>query len=626
MTLAERRKKPPQRQPPANERFEPPSLYQPEEPQESLVQIPGTPFFATPNEPADPRDCDRYPNSPWCGENPISLDNIVDIGVDLVLDECNIGIQLAPTLAFVSLPPVQLVYRREGCIKPPPPPPPPDENAENFPSIRQLNGRELIGYKSYFYNLLDANTEKPQDLDTQLFLEIEIIADLTQIEERLYPDKIDITGGATGIPNMKLTFQIQENWKANVAYAQDVWRNSPSFLEGIAFLGAAIPNLENRDNELSYSVKGELYLYISYPSMHVIKIEANNEQIARLATGSNNGTLKGILAGRYFRNGWTRIFESVGNFDPGSGFPLDFSKSRRVFGKGGRNDHIEIKKESMRTTWVEPNWKPTIPPPEPYKMSCCENNDRLLRLLLARVGQFPVTVPDSYLTIEGSEPKDKTINSLMELTGWFATRMDEVIGQFEIPIEIDDADLTKEGKQKKTIRLPNLSEAIAEIFTMTFKQTIYTDLMIHMLTDSLAESAQIKQIDFKNNHALMAIAEYMGFPYKTINQKLPLTFTPGAGTFEELLKETEIEVGVIDYQEKGSLLQHINTLLQAAAIIRAVHYRRAPKDEEGLKQQLREDLVGIAGNRVGSLREMIKEYMEDMNKQYDSTEDSKPTQ
>jgi len=38
-------------------------------------------FYVTPNEPVDPQDCERYPNSPWCGGG-LTLDGTGDLGID----------------------------------------------------------------------------------------------------------------------------------------------------------------------------------------------------------------------------------------------------------------------------------------------------------------------------------------------------------------------------------------------------------------------------------------------------------------------------------------------------------------------------------------------------------------
>lgn len=70
----------------------------------------------------------------------------------------------------------------------------------------------------------------------------------------------------------------------------------------------------------------------------------------------------------------------------------------------------------------------------------------------------------------------------------------------------------------------------------------------------------------------------------------------------------------------------MQVLLQAAAIIRAVHFRRAPNNDNDLKNQLKQDILGLAGAESGSLVEMVKNFVEDLGNKYDSdAENSNPS-
>ncbi len=97
------------------------------EPQEGLVPVNNSPFYMTPSEPADPMDCNRYPDSPWCGGNPIDL-RPVALDIEIIRDECNFGVQFSGTLGFIKIPPFQIVYRNPACN-----PPPDNPERENEP-------------------------------------------------------------------------------------------------------------------------------------------------------------------------------------------------------------------------------------------------------------------------------------------------------------------------------------------------------------------------------------------------------------------------------------------------------------------------------------------------------------
>lgn len=78
--------------------------------------IPDSGIYATPNTPADPTDCTRYPDSPFCGGTGISL---IGFGAlpEVILTDCDIGIRLNLSFFYISLPPVSVVYRKPECRK-----------------------------------------------------------------------------------------------------------------------------------------------------------------------------------------------------------------------------------------------------------------------------------------------------------------------------------------------------------------------------------------------------------------------------------------------------------------------------------------------------------------------------
>jgi hypothetical protein len=225
-------------------------------------------------------------------------------------------------------------------------------------------------------------------------------------------------------------------------------------------------------------------------------------------------------------------------------------------------------------------------PPPPKDMSCCPNvqeNDQLLRLLLTNVkklsaivgvDEYPATLPKSLITRNGKNQGVTKVENLTRLLEWYIGRFDELMGQFEIDIQITDTDLTKEGNQSKTVRLPNLAESIAEMFGLMMQSSINTDLLVNICTRTLTETGQDKQQNFKAHQALMAIVDYLGFNYQEKSQTMPLSFKPGEKSFDKLLKETDTQVKVIDFHEKETLNHYLHELLQAAAITRAANWRK----------------------------------------------------
>lgn len=129
-----------------------------EPPQTGLEPIAGN-FYGTPS--VDPRDCELYPDSPWCGGSPISKKPI-SAHVSLVRDECNLGIQLDSVFGFIKMPSVQIVYRNPNCQEEPEPEP--EITLEN-PGVRGAEGECWDGsswyvFSRYNIHVLDRRTNQ----------------------------------------------------------------------------------------------------------------------------------------------------------------------------------------------------------------------------------------------------------------------------------------------------------------------------------------------------------------------------------------------------------------------------------------------------------------------------------
>ena len=99
-------------------------------------------------------------------------------------------------------------------------------------------------------------------------------------------------------------------------------------------------------------------------------------------------------------------------------------------------------------------------------------------------------------------------------------------------------------------------------------------------------------------------------------EQMPLTFTPGEKSFNTVLKESSQDVSVMKYTEKQTLATAIHTLLQAAAIIRGVHYAKTPGGQAAVVKKLKEDLMGLVGEQ-GSLSDQVKTFVNNVEKVYD---------
>jgi hypothetical protein len=226
---------------------------------------------------------------------------------------------------------------------------------------------------------------------------------------------------------------------------------------------------------------------------------------------------------------------------------------------------------------------PNPPPRKQNKMDdCCKENLRFLRAIYNGLGiaKFPGRLPSTIIqevSKEGEEPAEPSqvpIKDFVDLLNWQFERDDERWGQWEIQIDIKDSDITKEGDQKKSIKFPNLAESVAELEGQILSIMTNVDALVALQVKNLAESGMARQEAIKGYLASKAIIKYMAFKSSETDVPVPMTFTAGAETLSELLKESEGHIKGTDYTEKETFRDVCVDLLQAAAIIRAVHWQR----------------------------------------------------
>lgn len=235
---------------------------------------------------------------------------------------------------------------------------------------------------------------------------------------------------------------------------------------------------------------------------------------------------------------------------------------------------------------AENNRFPPFPNPPPRKQkkmdACCQENLKFLRAIYTRLGlaKFPGKLPSTIIqevSKEGeapAEPPQVPIADLTDLLMWQFERDDERWGQWQVQIDIKDSDITQEGDQKKSIKLPNLAESIAEFEGQLLSIMTNVDALVALQVKNLAESGMARQEAIKGYLASKAIIKYMAFKSIETDVPVPMTFTAGAETISKLLEESEGHIKGTDYVEKETLRDVYLDLLQAAAIIRAVHWQK----------------------------------------------------
>lgn len=547
-------------------------------PQSGLVQLGNTPFYATPNTPADPTDCERYPNSIYCNGRGFGFKSI-SLNVGLVADKCNVGVQINGTLAYVSLPTVDIVYRSPNCRVELPPPDPVTSNESDIPIPTTPDCASPLGFA-----YVKRKEAAEQMLVSAGLATISTIV-TTEVVHISYPvvfsnAEVHHENGAV------ITLQVTAETKRNMPWLQTFGGYSLDLpleqQQDLKLTFNRVYNVWSQSNDVSRQ------RYLDYTDYWLYPADGTD----------NNGTFI-VTYGAGISDWRSSGIRTVSNFRFIDGYNRAINSDVTYYG-----NHIVTKWDVILTCgdYVPPVNKYPPPPPKKKKcckdddMTCCPDNSDLLKALLAKVNklsqivgvdEYPASLPASLVTKDGKNPGKTSIPNLTELFGWYIQRFDEIMGQFEINLEVAKPD--KEG-ETIPIKLPNMAEAIAEMMTLMFQTSINSEILVNLCNRTLIETGQNKQQEFKNHMAINSLIEYFGFGIKETAETMPLTFTPGETSFSKMLQETNISVKGTEYDGKQPFHGALLDLLQAAAIIRAVHWKKLDASKN-IAQQLIDSIV-----------------------------------
>lgn len=195
------------------------------------------------------------------------------------------------------------------------------------------------------------------------------------------------------------------------------------------------------------------------------------------------------------------------------------------------------------------------------------------------IGDFPSTAVASLIVPCGTgrtgNAEPEPILSLQDLIEWFVYRFDEVLGQFEVPIEIEDASPLIEGNQKAELCIPNVAEAIGEMLPLMILSYINTEALLIGMRGDLTMTASMHQQLTITNKTVDAVYDYLGISTDKEEIFLPMGCSVEHQELARFLEPKEVSVGVRKYKEQGITLQEqLTELLSGSAIIRSVFWRK----------------------------------------------------
>ena len=187
------------------------------------------------------------------------------------------------------------------------------------------------------------------------------------------------------------------------------------------------------------------------------------------------------------------------------------------------------------------------------------------------VNLFPFNTISS---LNGKNAAQKTINNLPELVEQNATHLDSVMGKWPNTFQVDG--------QAQEVEDDTLSDSISEIKGMLMALALGQGLNQQGIVKGLTEMQGIKATTLLGKEMTQGVVEYLGFRGNRVTRQVPTTITPNQLDITQLFNPSTQPMQGFANTDNTDLQTCLRELCQAAAIIRAVHYRDLdPNDIEG---------------------------------------------
>lgn len=226
---------------------------------------------------------------------------------------------------------------------------------------------------------------------------------------------------------------------------------------------------------------------------------------------------------------------------------------------------------------------------EDEEMRCCKNSrdsEELLKRLSKKldkicksigVDDLPLTTPKSF--IRGND-RDIKLTSLAQIQNHTLEQIDAVAGEFPIKVKIKDADPLKKGDQGVEVELPNIAEALAEMYGLIFETDSYVGVVVDYCSRLSAELLSVRAGTAKNLAYNQAITKFLGFDtdvkYKSIRT-----------AFEQGILGKNLYLGYVKNTDRETLKDYLSRLMYSASIIKLA-YMKTEDDLESWKKKAEE--------------------------------------
>lgn len=550
-----------------------------------LVPIGDSSWYWSGNEPVDPRDCDRWPNSPYCS-NRLPVDPLdvreISVGVEVSLNPCETCIEVQPSLFGISGPPTVVCKRSpDPECQTKAPDPTTEEDREISPEELQLSPQAPPGKIRLMYAVTifwDDTSLGPPTSSAP--------GQVRSLHSGFFA-QVDSNGEYVGA----LDSQIPEAWSASQSRFDrlyGVWRGNDWIYE----LGSWYFHISQRARVIPESDSPSPYNNVSYIFWIDVGCQANTKGYSEL-----------------IRRYQDILISLLSNYEDSSYLsPVD---SIERLTRSGLNWEPRFHAISINCQgWPPPSNQP-MPTPGDEDMGCCDETLELLEAIYSRLGveEFPVKAP-ALLVQEGEE--EEPLENHAQLWAWTAKNLDAVMGQFPIKIRIQDTDPTTEGNQEIELSLPNVAEALAEMFGLAYQSEIQTDLITDILLRLVPEVLATKNAALTGQSYSKANASFLGYPANAKEVPVDYNFDlERLNSLPEFLSDCRKRIVVYQDESRESVLDVLSKLEFAAGIIKAAFYTK-PSEKDRLLSAI-ETMIGDEALSIPN-KEKWRDWLQRMNR------------
>lgn len=181
----------------------------------------------------------------------------------------------------------------------------------------------------------------------------------------------------------------------------------------------------------------------------------------------------------------------------------------------------------------------------------------------------------------------------LEIQDWQSRQLDAWFGEWATTITVKSQD----GKKEEEIHLPNLAEAIGEMFSLLFNVNLLSEHTTQIQIKQMAELAKLFNQGLLTHDHAVAISKFLGYSGETKTEQIPLPYSPKADDLLEYQKPSKADVVRWENVDKSVLKEDLMFVgVNAAKAASAVWRKYKPGDPlpgEKIKQK-REDAKKLA--------------------------------